>query len=77
MSQTFDWFLTWIMFFLSEIDDVIVIYCNSFFCFFLIDSHWDVGGVYLLHQSVCRDRLQLLDFYSEQNLDPELLKIFG
>lgn len=76
MSQTFDWFLTWIMFFfLIEIDDVLVIYCNSFV--FLIDSHWDVGGVYLLHQSVCRDRLQLLDFYSEQNLDPKLLKIFG
>lgn len=40
VSQTFDWFLTWIhlfSFFQTEINDVIVIYCDFFF---LIDSHW-------------------------------------
>lgn len=38
-----------------------------FFCF-LIDSQGEVGGVYLMDQWGCGDRLQLLDFYSEQNV---------
>jgi len=56
---------------------VFVVHCDFFFIlFFYINSHWEVGGVYLLDQSGCRDRLWLLDF-SEQNFICEICRNCG